>query len=78
MAVVPYTLVKVFPINDVLLAEHKKVRKAVETGKADGAAVDGAKVVRNVEAWRTGDRVRAVLMHIAAVAALVALMRDGA
>ncbi|KAK7701784.1 hypothetical protein SLS57_011624 [Botryosphaeria dothidea] len=62
----PYTFVKVFPVNDVLLAECRKE-----------GAVDKEKVRGSIEKWRSEDRVRAAMMHVAALAGLVALMKGG-
>lgn len=72
--VVPYTQFFVFPINDKLLAEHDRVKKAEKSGnRTDGPNFDS---VRDwASSWKSADVVRSVLAHLAMISGAIAMLR---
>lgn len=70
LTITPFTVINVFPINDVLLAAHKKVLGA----KISDAALDSATIRRNLAAWKVGDRIRMNLARLAVVAGAMAIL----
>ncbi|KAH7363397.1 hypothetical protein B0T11DRAFT_298665 [Plectosphaerella cucumerina] len=70
LTITSFTVINVFPINDVLLAAHKKVVGA----KSSDSALNSASIRRNVAAWKAGDRIRMYLARLAVVAGAMATL----
>ncbi|KAH6669740.1 hypothetical protein F5X68DRAFT_236436 [Plectosphaerella plurivora] len=68
--IMPYTVVVVFPVNDVLLAAHAKLTSA----KGDDARLDDASIRANISEWQAADYFRMNLARIAVVAGVVAML----
>ncbi|KAL0932844.1 uncharacterized protein CTRU02_211807 [Colletotrichum truncatum] len=74
--VAPYTQLRVFPVNDKLLAEHERV---VQRGKKDDNLFSGSSyedVHQWAEDWKRLDLHRQLLACSAVVAGLIAFLRS--
>jgi hypothetical protein len=70
LTITSFTVINVFPINNGLLAAHKKVVGA----KSNDSALNSASIRRNVAAWKAGDRIRMYLARLAVVAGAMAIL----